>query len=65
MLHADSLINRLSMAQGAIALCQKNLDIALTLVKESDNVGSITDDKEQGQLSFSETALDFNKEVPF
>jgi len=39
------------MAQGAIALLQKNLDEALTLADEYVKVGSITDDKEQGLQS--------------
>ncbi len=45
------LINRISMAQGAIALLDKNLKEALTLAEKSDKVCSITDDQEQERQS--------------
>ena len=46
------LVNRLLMAQGAIALIDKNLNEALTLARHCDIVSDITEsgDQEQGTL---------------
>ncbi len=60
------LTNRLLMAQGAIALLQKNLDEALTMSSLNDKVGSITDDKEQEHIPEEYPWFDQEqKELPF
>ncbi len=41
------LTNRLLMAQGAIALFEKNIKDALIIAREHDKVRSTTDDQEQ------------------
>ena len=49
------LTDRLLMAQGAIALLQKNVDEALTLAKKYDKVRINTSDQEQESLDLYET----------
>ncbi len=61
------LVNRLLMAQGAIALFEKNLKDALILAEEYDKVHHETGDKGQRDLPFEYSDYqEFNEEeIPF
>jgi len=59
------LTNRLLMAQGAIALFEKNIKDALIIAAEYDKVGSITDDQEQELPLGYEGFNKLKRELPF
>ncbi len=54
------------MAQGSLALVQKNINMALTMLQESAKISNNTDDKEQEQVRlFDLYAKSSEEELPF